>query len=249
MRVADVTRKPYLNRREAYQEFPDGSWQRAIYADFVESLDSASRPFPCIFGIQGLRSDQLRYTFLDAIDIPLLACALARYLSEARTLGSNTSLVVFTRPEPVRALDYYRTTFWFILDKLAEIDPEPWPPAIPQSLEDPGWEFCFAGEPIFVVCNTPAHIARQSRRSSSFMVTFQPRWVFDKILGTEKTAQVATTKVRERLISYDDLSPSPHLGLYGHPGNREYKQYFLDDTNGPVTCPYAKLAATRTEKG
>jgi hypothetical protein len=123
----------------------------------------------------------------------------------------------------------------------------PWPETIPQNMEDPAWEFCFAGEPIFVICNTPAHTARQSRRSSSFMLTFQPRWVFERILGSEKAAQIATAKVRKRLQLYDALPPSPNLGLYGHTENREYKQYFLDDDNGPVTCPYAKLAATRAE--
>ncbi len=108
------------------------------------------------------------------------------------------------------------------------------------------WEFSFAGEPIFVVCSTPAHVMRQSRRSSAFMLTFQPRWVFEKILGTEKAASAAFAEVRKRLIPYDSTSPSPLLGRYGNSDGREYQQYFLpDDNNAEAGCPFAKLAQTK----
>jgi len=32
------------------------------------------------------------------------------------------------------------------------------------------------------------------------MLTFQPRWVFEKILGSEKAAEAAFAEVRKRLI-------------------------------------------------
>ena len=109
------------------------------------------------------------------------------------------------------------------------------------------WEFSFAGEPIFVVCTTPAHVMRQSRRSSAFMLTFQPRWVFEKILGTEKAANAAFAEVRKRLVPYDSASPSPLLGRYGAADGREYQQYFLhDDNNASTGCPFAKLAQNKT---
>jgi FPC/CPF motif-containing protein YcgG len=108
------------------------------------------------------------------------------------------------------------------------------------------WEFSFAGEPIFVVCSTPAHVMRQSRRSSAFMMTFQPRWVFDKILGTEKAAAAAFAKVRERLVPFDTTGPSPLLGHYGNPEGREYSQYFLyDDNQIPPECPFHRLAQSK----
>jgi FPC/CPF motif-containing protein YcgG len=240
---------PYFNRHEVEKEFAAGSWQRVTHAEFVATLDSNSRPFPCIFGVQGLRDDQLRYTFLDSItaDLPRLGCALARFVAESRGFGLHTSLVVFTRPGPVDPLDHYREQFWWTLDQLARIDSKPWPASISRKLDDPAWEFCFAGEPIFVVCGTPAHVARQSRRSSSFMMTFQPRWVFDRILRNGKATSAAVAKVRERLLPYDMLFPSPDLGSYGATANREYKQYFLDEENRPAICPYAELAANKTE--
>ena len=109
------------------------------------------------------------------------------------------------------------------------------------------WEFSFAGEPIFVVCSTPAHVMRQSRRCSAFTLTFQPRWVFEKILGTEKAASAAFAEVRKRLIPYDSTSPSPLLGRYGATDGREYQQYFLaDDNHTEAGCPFAKLAQNKT---
>jgi FPC/CPF motif-containing protein YcgG len=96
------------------------------------------------------------------------------------------------------------------------------------------------------VCSTPAHVMRQSRRSSTLMMTFQPRWVFEKILGTEKAATAAFAEVRKRLIPYDSTSPSPLLGRYGNHDGREHQQYFLNDENHQALgCPFAKLAQNK----
>src|SRR5262249_39725085 len=109
------------------------------------------------------------------------------------------------------------------------------------AMDDPKWEFSFAGEPVFVVCTTPAHIARQSRHSTGFMITFQPRWVFDKILRMEKTAEAAFANITNLLKRYDFIQQSPPLGHYGDPNNREYLQYFLDDDNGTFEYPLEQL--------
>jgi len=223
------------------------SWQSVLFSEFEAQMSSEARPFPCVFGVAGHRQDQLRYLFLDPYDVEVLGEQLAQYVSEARSYGPNTSLVVFTRPRPVQTLDAYYRRMWLTLDQLARLDKRPWPAEIPEQIDDPMWEFSFAGEPIFVVCTTPAHVMRQSRRSSAFMLTFQPRWVFEKILGTEKAANAAFAEVRKRLIPYDSASPSPSLGRYGASDGREYQQYFLhDDNRAEGGCPFAKLAQNQT---
>ena len=74
------------------------------------------------------------------------------------------------------------------------------------------------------------------------MVTFQPRWVFEGITDSESlAAQKSLATVRERLAAFDAIAPAPHLGSYGAPGNREYQQYFLDDSNDTPSCPFARL--------
>lgn len=231
----------HFDRAEVLTAHGEGTWQRVVFNELAATLTSESRPFPCIFGVNGFRTNQLRFAFLDPLDAGGLAPILEAYLGEARSYGPNTSLVVFSRPDAVASLDAYRTRFWSLLNGLASIDRNPWPEDVPQELDHPHWEFCFAGEPVFVVCNTPAHVARQSRRSSSFMLTFQPRWVFDRILGSQKAAETAFEKVRSRLRPYDLLEPSPALGRYGEQTNREYQQYFLEETNEKPKCPFAKL--------
>lgn len=66
-----------------------------------------------------------------------------------------------------------------------------------------------------VVFECPAPVQRQSRRSSGFMVTLQPRWVFDGITDTQNMAAKAFGNVRQRLRTFDLLPPSPALGRYG----------------------------------
>jgi FPC/CPF motif-containing protein YcgG len=238
----------YLRKGEVGSSFSIGTWQRVLFAEFEAQMSSEARPFPCVFGVAGYRQDQLRYLFLDPFDVAALGEQLALFVSESRSHGPNTSLVVFSRPRPVQTIESYYSKLWFTLDQLAGLDKCPWPVAIPEQIDHPLWEFSFAGEPIFVVCSTPAHVLRQSRRSSSFMLTFQPRWVFEKLLATDKAADAAFEDVRERLLPYDSTGPSPLLGRYGRHDGREYQQYFLfDDNDGAAQCPFSRLAQSSSE--
>ena len=232
---------PYLDRAGVEGAFADTAWQRVLFGEFAAALTSATRPFPCVFGTAGFKADQLRFAFPDPLDAASLADVLAAYLASARCFGANTSLVVIGRPGPVQSLSGDRDRFWTLLRDLAALDRGLWPPHIPPQIDTPGWEFCFGGEPVFVVCNTPAHVLRQSRRSSSFMLTFQPRWVFDRILGTPAAARGAFGTVRRHLGRYDMLPVSPALGHFGDRANREFAQYFLGDDNERAPCPFATL--------
>ena len=218
-----------------------------MFSEFEAQMSSEARPFPCVFGVAGHRQDQLRYLFLDPYDVEVLGEQLAQYVAESRSYGPNTSLIVFTRPRPVQTLDAYYRKMWLTLDQLARLDKSPWPAEIPEQIDHPMWEFSFAGEPIFVVCTTPAHVMRQSRRSSAFMLTFQPRWVFEKILGTEKAANAAFAEVRKRLIPYDSTSPSPAARTLRR-SRRPRVPAILPARRQPMPaagCPFAKLAQNK----
>jgi len=230
-----------LDRHGIAAQFASDRWQRVLFREFEAMLTSESRPFPCVFGVAGFKANQLRFAFPERLNAASIAPALQEYLSSARAFGQNTSLVILSRPGPVRGLEVYRRQLWGILRDLAAIDHKPWPAEIPEALDSPGWEFCFAGEPIFVVCNTPAHVLRQSRRSSSFTMTFQPRWVFDHINNGVNASEKGVSKVRQRLAPYDLISASPSLGTYGDAGNREFAQYFLGDSNDTPKCPFHSL--------
>lgn len=233
-----------FDRTAIEDTFAPASWQRIVFSEFEATLTGRARPFPCVFGVTGFKANQLRFAFADPLDADATGGYLMSYLKIARTLGRMTSLVVFARPGPVQHLESYRQQFWQLLASLERSDPAPRPAEIASELDTPSWEFCYGGEPFFVVCNTPAHVLRQSRRSTSFTVTFQPRWVFEGITDSDDPAVLkALASVRDRLSRYDAIDPAPYLGSYGDPENREYQQYFIDDTNDAPVCPYRSLGA------
>ncbi|MCD2197607.1 YqcI/YcgG family protein [Actinomycetospora endophytica] len=221
------------------------AWGEPLLADMIGTLLSSDEPFPCTFAVSAARKQTLRLAFLDDPD-DAAACdrlrdVLRHYLDGYEHLSKDTSLVVIFRPEESdRTLAEYSALFWSILQRLHDTDPERWPADVPADPEDPWWEFSFGGTSIFVVCNTPAHKERLSRHSPSFTITFQPRWVFDGIGPETRQGQAARKVIRRRLARYDDVPASEHLGDYGSPDNREWRQYFLhdrDDDTGP-RCPF-----------
>jgi uncharacterized protein len=231
-----------INDGQSATNIPD--WGRSIFKEFEQSMSSNDPSFPCIFGVIGFHSDRLRYGFFDSpttrTDLMKLNNALVAYTTTARDIGNNTSFVAFFRPDTeVQSMAAYQDRFWSVLQFQHENDPQGWPASIPTHADDPMWEFCFNGEPLFVVCATPAHNSRLSRRAVSFTLTFQPRWVFDGLEGHTARGRAAREAIRQRLVRYDSVAPHAVLGSYTDPTNREWLQYFLPDTNtvDATECP------------
>ena len=220
----------------------ENAWEQASALNFQRRMFDADTPFPCIFGVDALRKATLRYSFVARNDdqVRTLATALRDFVELAPLLGSRTSLVAFFEDTPLpRTVDEYREEFWQLLQGVHDLDSEPWPADISPDTEHETWEFAYAGMPMFVVVNTPAHERRASRHFDTLMVTFQPRFVFDDIAEDSKQGRNARTIIRGRLKDYDQVPASPLLASYGTPGNREWPQYFLEDDNFPVEagCP------------
>lgn len=218
------------------------NWQNVIFMEFNAAMNNKERPFPCLFGVTGYKSDMLRFSFFEKIDAKNIKDELVLFCENYKQYGKQTSLVMFERPSKVESIEDYYKRFWQLLKDLANLDDEPLIDTLPKELDHPAWEFCFHGVPLFVVCNTPAHINRLSRRSPTFSLTIQPRWVFEGLLDTKEKADVAFETVSKRLEPFDVISKSKVLGRYGNPENREWKQYFLDDDNtNSFSCPYTSL--------
>mgnify|MGYP001163259106 CR=1 FL=1 len=244
-------------------------WKRRAEELFSARLLDERSPFPCVFGVDALRRGTLRFAFVDdtqdattghsahtADELDTAARGTARalgaYAAAAPGIGRRTSLVVVYRgalgphpgsgPDAVKA---YRDRFWDLLQRVHTLDPHPWPAGIPRDPESPTWEFCFAGTPMFVVVNTPAHERRRSRGFPYFCITFQPRFVFEGLEGSSTRGRNARRIIRGRLDAYDDVPPASVLGDYGTAGNREWTQYFLEEEEGaavPPRCPFSVRA-------
>jgi len=228
------------------QDMLSESWEKKAYEDFRKIIVDKDRAFPCTLGVAGFVSNQLRFGFIPNDINSVEACKniaamLQSYIPCARSFGKNTSLVVFFNETTDFGIERYEKIFWDILNSTSLLDTRAWPRNIPTDPSDSLWEFSFAGEPIFVVCNTPSHKARKSRFSKSFMMTFQPRWVFDGVIGNgAPNSEKIKNEIRRRLTLFDEISPSPDLGAYESNDNYEWKQYFLQDVNEPrnQVCPF-----------
>ncbi|MCX8666549.1 YqcI/YcgG family protein [Acetobacteraceae bacterium B3987] len=222
------------------------SWERVSYDEFSKVFMERERIFPCTLGVAGFNNNQIRFGFIsDDIDSVKagenLAAMLQSYLPYARKFGKNTSLVVFFNEERELGIENYERIFWDLLKRISFFDVKAWPENVPKTPDDHLWEFSFAGEPVFVVCNTPSHRVRRSRYSKNFMITFQPRWVFEGIIGEgAPNSEKIKREIRRKLVLFDGVLPSPDLGAYGDKSNFEWKQYFLKENNDPRSekCPF-----------
>ena len=63
----------YLTRDEVVATFPNASWEKVIFSEFEATLTSSTRPFPCVFGVSGFKTNKLRYAFADPLNPETLA--------------------------------------------------------------------------------------------------------------------------------------------------------------------------------
>lgn len=235
-----------LYTKATCQQLLNSSWENQAYLQFEEILTDKGKPFPCTLGIAGFNADQLRYHFVEhnpaSEEAAVCAAAtLQSYLPIARGCGKNTSLVIFFKETRDLGIPEYQSVFWSLLNNIHKLDSRAWPQNISKDPDSHQWEFSFGGEPIFVVCNTPSHKNRLSRYGEYFTVTFQPRWVFNGVIGTDApSSDKIKDTIRTRLKEFDLIAPSPSLGTFGDIDNKEWNQYYLDDENmsDSLKCPF-----------
>ncbi|WP_276255979.1 YqcI/YcgG family protein [Halomontanus rarus] len=236
-----------LEHRVEAGETPD--WVASHWETFRDGLlgERNGNPFPCYFGAESIRDGEPLYTAVpstsDKDALLELGRTLLEYLESYRDHSDRASLVTFFRP-PARPLSEaeYHDALWHILQFLHVHDPEPWPADIPTDPDDPYWEFCFGGEPMFPTCRAPFYDTYESRRCPiGLEITFQPRALFEGLNVTADTpaGQHAREVIQGRLEDYDGVCPHADLGDWGVDGDREWVQYMLreDDDRAPTACP------------
>ncbi|MGJ4845772.1 YqcI/YcgG family protein [Leifsonia sp. Le1] len=221
------------------------NWQREAVESFHSRMDASTNDFPCIFGIEAVVRNALRYAFVGADGDPAesLAAALEEFTSIAESLGRRTSLVCFFETwAEAKTHDAYFDYFWNLLKRVSELDTSSWPDGVSRATNDSSFEFSFNGQAMFVVVNTDIHDRRRSRSFERVAVTFQPRFVFDDLREGTPRGDSAREIIRQRLAAYDDAPVTALLGSFGDPKNREWQQYYLDDGDAsqmPGKCPVA----------
>jgi hypothetical protein len=227
------------------EDFEQGrcpDWAVRAYESFVGTLRDPA--FPCYFGTQAERQGYFRYGLVSSEQhdpYGRLPGDLREFvaLSRAHPQHRHLYIVFFDRHGDLPG-DEER--FWELLQWLHDHDPAPWPDAIPTDTSDPGWEFCFDGDPMFVFPSIPGYQARRSRRiGQAFAVCFQPRRIFAGVERGDPGGEAIRRDIYERVRSWDKVPPHPDLEnlAYGDQAMREWKQYVLPDRNTALhgSCP------------
>jgi len=247
------------------------AWFVDAYARFRSIVLDEQRLYPCYFGVDGERDAQNWYTYVETgvgegradseqttptpnlrSQLPVLggsidrlAETLVQFLGLSAQLPGRLSLLAFFGPPHANGtLEEYAGQFWQTLALLRQRDRRPWPAAVPTDPNDPKWEFCFAGEPLFLFGNCPAYRARRSRNlGDCLVVVFQSKRVFHGIGGETPAGRAAKNRIRQRLRAYDDIPPHAILGPSDHSSIDKWKQYFLPDDDRPIgdVCPLTPL--------
>ena len=210
-------------------------WKKQRYLAFRKTMRETR--YPCHFAVQAERTDSARYLFAGAAHdrdtLLKVREGLKQYLERYQSIAERTTLVIFFEPSTEKKSEQkYRKEFWTVLEFLNKRDPEPWPSDVPKDPDDSEWEFCFSGEPMFIVGRAPFYTDRKSRYTPyGLEITIQPRRILDDISGDTKEGQQARSVISERLDDYDDIAPHPHIGDYSDPTSREWKQYLLPESN------------------
>jgi len=240
-----------IESRVANGSAPD--WVETHFETFRDSMLGRRNdtPFPCYFGIEVMQKKDLLYTAVGSMTekdaLLTFRDTLLEYLEVYPDHADRAPLVTFFKP-PAQELaekDYHER-LWNVLQFLHVHDPEPWPEEIPTEPDDPYWEFCFGGEPLFPTSRAPFYEQRMSRYCPiGLEITFQPRSVFDGITADTEAGQQARERIQNRLESYDGVCPHAKIGDWGVDGDREWPQYLLsaDEEQAPDTCP---MQPTRT---
>ncbi|WP_420897774.1 YqcI/YcgG family protein [Halalkalibacterium halodurans] len=219
-------------------------WMVRTYYDFRRSLLDVTEPYPCYFAVEAEKNGLIRYIFAESAydekELHRVKNAVYEYIKSYRSIGKRTTLVLFFKPIEGGVSEDYKKQFWNVINFLNVNDPSVWPPDIPNDPNDPKWEFCFAGEPIFLVCREPFYNDRKSRYTPyGLEITMQPRGTLDDITGDTAKGRKVREVIRERLKKYDKIASHPDIGDYGDPDSREWKQYVLPETNeeSVMRCP------------
>ncbi|MDZ3952297.1 YqcI/YcgG family protein [Bacillus thuringiensis] len=227
-------------------------WKVKIHENFYENIIDPYKKFPCYFAVNSEKNGWSRYLFVnsayDENELLKMKDGVYEYIKSYKKIAKRTTLVIFFKPTMKKMLaEDYKKQFWHVLNYLLLNDPEPWNSKIPRDPNNIKWEFCFAGEPIFVVCRAPFYSDRKSRYTEqSLEITLQPRGTLDDITGDTKQGKKIRELIRGKLLEYDDIAIHPDIGDYGENEKYEWKQYILPETNeeSVTKCPLTTLEKT-----
>lgn len=224
------------------------SWHKSVLDD-LKTIIEDSDDFPCVFSKNAIKNALLKFIFVEDdsySDFKQLATDLFEFVSLSRdwdgSLNTAYPLVISFSLTAIDAetVEEYHAFGWKVLQKLHELDPDPWPENVGKDPNSPTWSMCFAGMQLFFNMSCPAHIKRRSRNlGNHFKFIVNPRERFDVFAGNTPKGQRTRENIRARIKRYDGMTHSPVLASY-EDGGIEWRQYALieDNWKRQDRCPF-----------
>ncbi|PHM38490.1 YqcI/YcgG family protein [Xenorhabdus innexi] len=222
-------------------------WHHTVLSDVGFRLDHID--FPCVFSKRAFKKKLIKFIFVENVEasgIQHLAEGLKDYVELSKNwngdLNTAYPLIVAFSLEAINAqsVSDYHSFGWEVLQKLHEIDPEPWSEGVSTDPNSPAWCMCFDGMQLFCNMSSPANKFRRSRNlGKHFIMVINPRERFDIVAGNTPDGRKIRTNIRNRIDKYDEIPRSLQLGTYGTEA-LEWQQYGLLDENvkREDKCPF-----------
>lgn len=217
-------------------------WLKQEYQNFQHKVLDPG--FPCQFGTVAEKQKKIYYAYLHHKEDPMLSQILSEFLEINRKFNNSLGLALFLPPEENRlSFEAYQSCFWDILDLLHKKDTLSWPEEQIENPNEPLWNFCFHGEPLFIFANFPAYQNRKSRNlGNSMVIMMQSIDVFNGIEPGSPTGTKTRLNIRERIKEFDGIQPHPNLGHPRAVVKHPWKLYVLSDDMEKERgqCPFHK---------
>ncbi|HLI70188.1 MAG TPA: YqcI/YcgG family protein [Ktedonobacteraceae bacterium] len=229
--------------KDAERFFPEDSWELSALQSIRRIM--TNRGFPCHFARIAEATGCAYFAFAtsphDETQLQHIVTCLSEFTNmtkASRKRRRHTLLVTFKPETNPQDNEYYAKAFWGLLNYLHQHDQEAWPTQIATTPDDPNFEFCFNGVPMFTFANTPAYSKRRSRNlGDSFVVVFNPYSSFSGVQLLTPGGKGARTQIRKRLESYDRVACYGEFGQIDGDIPLAWKSYFIPDDNVPMSTP------------
>ncbi|MDQ3557510.1 MAG: YqcI/YcgG family protein [Gemmatimonadota bacterium] len=194
--------------------------------------------FPCLGAKAALRRGAYRFGLYPALGSPEAATWLARdlvtFLGERQALcpGFQSYVASFTGPPPSDETRF-EACLWEQVQRLHDLDGEPWDAAVSADPADPEFSFSFAGTAFFVVGLHPAS-SRRARRFAWPTLVFNPHDQFARLREQGRFLRLRDAIRRREIALQGSLNPN----VSDHGTESEARQYSGRPAEPEWKCPF-----------
>jgi FPC/CPF motif-containing protein YcgG len=140
--------------------------------------------YPCLGARSVFRRERATVVLHDDLEAPETARALLEQLREyAATVDPEAGFVSFVagfRGPEVRDEKHFEEMLWALLQRLHDVDEQPWAPEVSADPNDPHFAFSVAGTPFFIVGLHPK-ASREARRMPLPVLVFNLHEQFESL--------------------------------------------------------------------